>query len=248
MRANLDYVWGRPYLDGVTFRYYANIREALFDFESGVLDALPLPFTEAERHQREELDEVLIQTDAATLVYLRLMPQIPNPPAWHNVIKYAVDVNALLQLQYGEKSSQMASIPSTLSYDRVKARRRLKHGGWDGSQTLSLIYAPLPDNAGSAIATRLGRDYLSQIGLQVVVKTTNPDAFQQILKSGSNALALLSMPIPQDRDVLSLASDQTESLIPLYLLPASFLCQPKVRDMNIIPGGVIAFESAWLAK
>ncbi|MCZ6679173.1 MAG: ABC transporter substrate-binding protein [Candidatus Poribacteria bacterium] len=248
LAANPNYVWGRPYLDALTFRYYADAREALFDFESEVLDALPLPFTEAERRRHEHLNELLIQTDAAALVYLRVMPHPSNSPTWHDVLKYAIDVDALLQLQYGATSSQMTSIALPRRYNGVKALRRLNHAGANGAQTLNLTYAPLPDNTGGALATRLQRDYLSPIGLQVDIKAMDPGALQPSAKATAIDLALLSMPISQDGDVSALELNQTDSLIPLYFLPASFLCQPKVRGMNSVWGGVLALESAWLAK
>ena len=123
MTANSDYLWGKPYLEELTFRYYANLDEALFEFESGVLDALPLPITEVKRRQHKGLDDILIRTDSATLVYLRLPDkiEISNPsltspvPTWHNVLRYAVDPDALLRLQYGESPSKMVFVPFAFS-------------------------------------------------------------------------------------------------------------------------------------
>lgn len=250
LTAHSGYLWGRPYLEKLIFRYYANLHEALFEFESGVLDALPLSIAEVERRQREGIDEMLIQTDAATLVYLRPPEKIKisnvshtSPtPTWHNVLKYAVDQNALLRLQYGRNPSKMVSVPFTLSHNRVKARRRLKHAGW--SSPLNLIYTELPDNTGNAIATWLERDSLAQIGLQVEIKPADSDTLQ----GAGPTLALLSMPIAPESDISSLQISYSDSLIPLYLLPANFLCQPKVRGVKVASGGVLAFERTWLAK
>ena len=254
LMANSDYLWGRSYLEKLTFRYYATLDEALFEFESGVLDALPLPITEVGRRQRKGLDDILIRTDAATLVYLRLPEKIEisnlsrtSPvPTWHNVLRYAVDPDALLRLQYGENPSKMVSVPSVFRPDRVKARRRMKHAGWRGS--LDLVYAPLPDNTGNAIATWLERDSLSQIGLQVEIRAADADALQGGSKGDTPTLALLSMPIAPDSDVSALAIGQSNSFIPLYLLPSSFLCQPKVRGLEIGSGGILAFGRTWLAE
>ena len=254
LTANSDYLWGRPYLEKLTFRYYANLDEALFEFESGVLDVLPLPITEVERRQRKGLDDILIRTDAATLVYLRLPDKIEisnlsrTSPVltWHNVLRYAVDPDALLRLQYGENPSKMVSVPSVFSHDRVKARRRMKHAGW--RSPINLVYAQLPDNTGNAIATWLERDSLSQIGLRVKIKAAAADTLQGGAKEDKPTLALLSMPIAPDSDVSVLEIGQSQSLIPLYLLPSSFLCQPKVRGTKIGSGGVLAFERAWLAE
>ena len=254
LTANSDYLWGRPYLEKLTFRYYANLDEALFEFESGVLDALPLPITEVERRQRKGLDDILIRTDTATLVYLRLpdkveisnVSQTSPVPTWHNVLKYAVDPDALLRLQYGENPSKMVFVPFAFPHDRVKARRRMKYAGW--GSPLNLFYAQLPDNTGNAIATWLERDSLSQIGLQVEIKAADADTLQEGFKEDAPTLALLSMPIAPDSDVSSLDIGQSNSLIPLYLLPSSFLCQPKLRGMKIGSGGVLAFERTWLAE
>ncbi len=254
LTANSDYLWGRPYLEKLTFRYYANLDEALFEFESGVLDALPLPITEVERRQRKGLGDILIRTDAATLVYLRLpdkieissLSQTSPVPTWHNVLKYALDPDALLRLQYGENPSKMVFVPFAFPHDRVKARRRMKHAGW--GRPLNLVYAQLPDNTGNAIATWLERDSLSQIGLQVEIKTAGSDTLQGGSKEDTPTLALLSMPIAPDSDISSLDIGQSNSFIPLYLLPSSFLCQPKVRGMKIGSGGVLAFGKAWLAE
>ena len=40
LAANSDYAWDRPYLDGATFHYYADVRKALLHFEVRVLDGL----------------------------------------------------------------------------------------------------------------------------------------------------------------------------------------------------------------
>lgn len=254
LTAHSGYLWGRPYLEKLTFRYYANLDEALFEFESGVLDALPLSIAELERRQGERLDDILIHTDGATLVYLRLPEKLnisnalhTSPvPTWHNVLKYAVDPNALLRLQYGENPSKMVSVPFPFSHDRVKARRRLKHAGW--ISPLHLVYAELPDNTGSAIATWLERDSLAQIGLEVKIKSADAATLQGGVQGDAPTLALLSMPIAPESDIPALQIGYSDSLIPLYLLPASFLCQPKVRGIQVVSGGVLAFERTWLAE
>lgn len=254
LTANSDYLWGRPYLERLTFRYYANLDEALFEFESGVLDALPLPITEAERRQRKGVDDILIRTDAAMLVYLCLpdkveisnLSQTSPEPTWHNVLRYAVDPGALLRLQYGETPSKMALVPFGFPRDRVKARRRMKYAGWRGS--LDLVYAQLPDNTGNAIATWLERDSLSQIGLQVEIKAAAAETLQGGSTEDTPTLALLSMPMTPDSDVSTLGVGQSNSFIPLYLLPSSFLCQPKVRGIGIGSGGILAFGRTWLAE
>ena len=254
LTANSDYLWGRPYLEKLTFRYYANLDEALFEFESGVLDALPLPITEVERRQRKGLDDILIQTDAATLVYLRLPDTIEisnsvrtSPiPTWHNVLKYAVDPDALLRLQYGETPSKMVLVPFVFSHDQVKARRRMKYAGWRGS--LDLVYAQLPDNTGNAIATWLERDSLSQIGVQVKIKAADANNLRGEFSDDTPTLALLSMPIAPGSDVSTSEVSQSDFFMPLYLLPSSFLCQPKVRGLKIGSGGVLAFGRTWLAE
>ena len=254
LTANSDYLWGRPYLERLTFRYYANLDEALFEFESGVLDALPLPITEVERRQRQGRDDILIRTDAATLVYLRLpdkiaisnLSQTSPIPTWHNVLRYAVDPDALLRLQYGENPSKMVLVPFVFPHDRVKARRRMKHADWRGS--LDLVYAQLPDNTGNAIATWLERDSLSQIGVRVEIKAADADNLRGEFSEDTPTLALLSMPIAPGSDVSALAIGQSNSFIPLYLLPSSFLCQPKVHGMEIGSGGILAFGRTWLAE
>ena len=215
---------------------------------------MPLPITEVERRQRKGFDDILIQTDAATLVYLRLpdkieivsSPQASPVPTWHNVLQYAVDPHALLRLQYGEQPSKTVSVPYAFPHNPVKARRRLKYAGWVGP--LDLVYAELPDNTGNAIARWLERDSLSQIGLQVEIKATHSDTLQGGLEEDAPTLALLSMPIAPESDVSSLEIGRSDSLIPLYLLPSSFLCQPKLRGMKVVSGGVLAFERAWLVE
>ncbi len=254
LTANSDYLWGSPYLENLIFRYYANLDEALFEFESGVLDALPLSITAAESRQRERLDDILIQTDAATLVYLRLpvenqmsnLSQPSSTPTWHNVLRYAIDPQALLHLQYGENPSKMIAVPFAFPHNRVKARRRLKHSGWN--RPLNLIYAQLPDNTGSAIATWLERDSLSQIGLQVNVKAADSDTLAKEVEKDAPTLALLSMPIVPGSNDTSPGIGRSNSLIPLYLLPTSFLCQSKLRGVKVGSGGVLVFERTWLAE
>ena len=243
IKANADYAWGRPYLDEMTFRYYGEVRQALFDFESGILDSLHLPLTETPRRGDDDSDEILIQTDAAVGVYLGCMSERTDPPAWHDVLKYAVDVNALLRLQYGASSVQATVIQSPRHYDPIKARRRLK-----SSPAARLIFAPLPDNTGNEIAARLRRSFLSRIGLQVSTVNTDSEALQDALRDGSDTLALLSVPLPQGADAGIDWFNSSDALIPLYALPSNFLCQPRLRNFNIGWGGVVAFDQIWLTE
>ena len=117
-----------------------------------------------------------------------------------------------------------------------------------GAAPLNLVYTQLPDNTGNAIATWLERDSLSQIGLQVKIKAADADNLRGEFSEDTPTLALLSMPIAPDSDVSSLDIGQSNSFIPLYLLPSSFLCQPKVRGLEIGSGGVLAFGRTWLAE
>lgn len=241
VKANTDYAWGRPYLDEITFRYYGEVRQALFDFESGILDSLHLSLTETPRRGNDDSDEILIQTDAAVGVYLGCMSERTDPPAWHDVLKYAVDVNALLRLQYGASSVQATVIQSPRHYAPIKARRRLK-----SSPAARLIFAPLPDNTGNEIAARLQRSFLSRIGLQIAVVNADSALLKNTIRDAN--LALLSVPLPQGTDAAIEQLNRTEALILLYLLPSTFLCQSRLRNLNIGWGGVMAFDQTWFAK
>jgi ABC-type transport system substrate-binding protein len=238
LTANLDYVWGGPYLDNLTFRYYTESREALLDFESGLLDVLPLSFPEAEKRRREAFNQSLIQTGAATLVYLRV-----NPPVWSHPIRYAIDINALLKLQYGGVPPTTTALLSRPIYDPVRARRRVNHVELHNSRALHLIYAPLPDNTGGVIAARIAHDYLSPIGLQI---TTKP--LQGGISESPNTIWLLSTPAPPGGDLAALTVNSANWLLPLYTLSSSFLGQPTIRGVQTGWGGVLLFDNAWLTE
>ena len=243
IKANATYAWGKPYLDDITFRYYGEVRQALFDFESGTLDSLYLPLTETPRRRDDDLDEILTQTDAAVGVYLRRVSEKSKSQVWYDVLKYAVDVDELLRLQYGAQCTQVTSILSPRYYNPIKARRRLK-----GVPSVQLIFAPLPDNTGNEIAARLQRSFLSQIGLQVSMVNADSVPLQNTLRDRGANLALLSVPLPQGADTAIDRFDHSDALIPLYLLPSNFLCQSHLRNLNIGWGGVVAFDQTWLAK
>ena len=243
IKANAAYAWGRPYLDDITFRYYEEIRQALFDFESGILDALHVPVTETPRRIDNDSDEILTQTDAAVGVYLWRMSEASKPSEWYDVLKYAVDVDALLRLQYGAPATQVTVTLSSRHYNPIKARRRLK-----SSPAVQFISAPLPDNTGNEIAARLQRSFLSQIGLQVSLANTDLTSLQHSLRDTNTNLALLSMPLPQATDAPIDWFNHPDDLISLYLLPSNFLCQAHLRNLNIGWGGVVAFDQIWLAK
>ena len=95
---------------------------------------------------------------------------------------------------------------------------------------------------------RLQRDYFSQVGLEVTVEATDPSAFRQSLSDSDYDVALLSTPIYQESDIRLLDLSQTDLSIPLYLLPASFLCQSKMRGIDMGWGGAIKLEGVWLMK
>ena len=234
---------GKPYLDDITFRYYGEIRQALFDFESGILDALHVPLTETPRRKDNDSNEILIQTDAAVGVYLQHMSGESEPAEWYDVLKYALDADALLRLQYGAPATRATVTLSPRHYDPIKARRRLKN-----VSTIQLISAALPDNTGNEIAARLQRNFLSQIGLQISLVNTDSVSLQNVLSDGGTSLALLSIPLPQGTDAAIDWFNHANTLIPLYLLPSNFLCQSHLRNLNIGWGGVVAFDQIWLAK
>ena len=243
IKANATHAWGKPYLDDITFRYYGEIRQALFDFESGILDALHVPLTETPRRKDNDSNEILIQTDAAVGVYLRHISGESESPEWYDVLKYALDVDALLRLQYGAPATQANVTLSSRHYNPIKARRRLKN-----VPVIQLISAPLPDNTGNEIAARLQRSFLSQVGLQVSLVNTDAVSLQNVLRDGDANLALLSIPLLQGTDAAIDWFNHSNALIPLYLLPSHFLCQSHLCNLNIGWGGVIAFDQIWLAK
>ena len=243
IKANAAYAWGRPYLDEITFRYYGEVRQALFDFESGILDALHLPITETPRRLDDDSDEILIQTDATVGVYLRRMSEQSEPPLWFDVLKYAIDVDALLRLQYGAPSTQATATLSPRHYDPVKARRRLK-----SSPAVRFLFAPLPDNSGNEIAARLQRNLLSQIGLQISAVDIDAAPLRNVLTDRNANLALLSVSLLHGADAAINQLNRSDELILLYLLPTNFLCQSHLRNLNIGWGGVVAFDQTWLAE
>ena len=243
IKANAAYAWGAPYLDEITFRYYKEVRQALFDFESGILDALHLPITETPRRRDDNSDEILIQTDATVGVYLRRMSGQSKPPEWFDVLKYALNVDALLRLQYGAPATQATATLSPRYYNPVKARRRLK-----SSPAIRLIFAPLPDNSGNEIAARLQRSFLSQIGLQISTVNTDSVRLQNVQRDGDANLALLSVSLLHGADAAINQLHRSNDLILLYLLPSNFLCQSHLRNLNIGWGGVVAFDQTWLEE
>ncbi len=269
--ANKTYPWGRPYLDTVTFRYYGKVRDALFDFESGNLDALHLPLAEVRATRRK--NRTLIQTAQAVSVYLQVraestltsprgrgyspkvggslnpktFPELgvraSNRTEWHDVLKYSIDVDALLRLQYGAALAQLTSSDSPLHFNPTKARRLLTYTARDDSRPLRMNYVPLPDNTGEAIATRLRRDFL-KIGLQVAA----PSAMGQTFQNAEADLVLFAVPRCGEIDASPRKPSRSKRLIPLYLLPANFLCHPYVQDVNIGWSGGLICDEVWLGK
>ena len=243
IKANAAYAWGGPYLDEITFRYYGEVRQALFDFESGILDSLHLPITETPRRLDDDSDEILIQTDATVGVYLRRMSEQSKPPLWFDVLKYAIDVDALLRLQYGAPSTQATATLSPRHHNPVKARRRLK-----SSPVVRFLFAPLPDNSGNEIAARLQRNLSSQIGLQISAVDIDAAPLRSAHTDRHANLALLSVSLLHGVDAASNQLNRSDDLILLYLLPTNFLCQSYLRNLNIGWGGVVAFDQTWSAK
>ena len=243
IKANAAYAWGAPYLDEITFRYYGEVRQALFDFESGILDSLHLPITETPGRLDDDSDEILIQTDATVGVYLRRMSGQSKPPVWFDVLKYAFDVDALLRLQYGAPFTQATVTLSPRYYNPIKARRRLK-----SSPDVRLFFAPLPDNSGNEIAARLQRNLLSQIGLKISAVNTHSAPLRNVLRDKDANLALLSVSLLHGADAAINQLIRSDDLILLYLLPSNFLCRSHLRNLNIGWGGVVAFDQTWLAE
>ena len=314
--ANRAYPWGRPYLDAVTFRYYGKIRDALFDFESGNLDALHPPLAEVTAIRRDSIyndaphrsnhydaphhKRTFIQKTKAISVYLQVralkenpFPDSPNSEArhglnprtfpelgvpnefspgnrieWYDVLKYAIDVDALLRLQYGAELDGLKwegnPFPDSPRFNPTKARRLLssvgrkslsRYAAQDDSRPLRLNYTPLPDNTGEAIATRLRRDFL-KIGLQVAT----PNAMQQSFQNAQADLVLFAcgreILFPIHRKIVGVGlvpthhrkPSQSNRLIPLYHLSTNLLCHPYVQGVNIGWSGNLICDEVWLGK
>lgn len=280
LTANNAYAWGRPYLDTVTFRYYEKVRDALFDFESGNLDALHLPLAEVTATRRSSnyydarhQQRTLIRTAKAVSVYLQVKAESTRTPSqsrgsvpkvggglnpgtfpelerrassrteWYDVLKYAIDVDALLRLQYGAKLAQLASSDSPLRFNPTKAQRLLTHTTRDDTRPLRMHYALLPDNTGAAIATRLRRDFL-KIGFQVAT----PNAMGPTFRNAETDLVLFALPRCRGIDTSPRKPSASKRLIPLYLLPANLLCHPYVQGVNIGWSGGLICDEVWLGK
>ena len=280
LTANNAYVWGRPYLDTVTFRYYGTVRDALFDFESENLDALSMPLAEVTATRRgsnyydvSHHQRTLIRTAKAVSVYLQVKAESTRTPSqdrvsvpkvgaglnpstspelrkraahrteWYDVLKYAINVDALLRLQYGVELAQLASSDSPLRFNPTKAQRLLTQVAGDDSRPLRMHYAPLPDNTGAAIATRLRRDFL-KIGFQVAT----PNAMGSTFRSTETDLVLFALPRCRGIDASLRKPSASKGLIPLYLLPANLLCHPYIQGVNIGWSGSLICDEVWLGK
>ncbi|QPC80526.1 ABC transporter substrate-binding protein [Phototrophicus methaneseepsis] len=176
---NENYYLGTPQLDEVILQMYADASTMLADLESGALDTTWYEgdvFSPEDAKRIDELDGIdVVNMDKGSPAFLRLNHEMFSDVRVRQAIRYALDINLLMDTIYFEGGqpaytmfTQDWAIPgdlNTYEYDPDKARELLAEAGWDSSQEVELSYR------GSGFTTDLMtviQQFLADVGMNVV--------------------------------------------------------------------------------
>ncbi|MBB3612623.1 ABC transporter substrate-binding protein [Rhizobium sp. BK602] len=193
LSANGDYRGGKPALEKLINRYFANPAAAI-----AALRADEIQFTYVDSNDvatfKDKADVRVIEGESFVVNYLGFNH---DSPIWKDLrvrqaVMYAIDRGAIVQSLYGgaAKRANCAYVADQLvpkdvepyAYDPEKARQLLKEAGWDeinGGKPITLLTyytTPLAANVMAAIQAML-----AQVGINVTPRAVDTPTFNSIV-------------------------------------------------------------------
>lgn len=231
LEAYRDYVWGRPFLDKISFIYFADFESAMLQLEiqDGSVDCLELP--NIEFRQGNGRAEQLVSIPNSFTFYLQINEKKLDR-RFANIARSAIDVNSILQMINRQGSIILSS------YNIDRAKKLLKEQYKD---SLTLIVCKLSYDAIN-VANRIELD-LSSLGIKTKTETLSPAEFKRAISFGTFSLALQLF----SSAVYKSALLDNDRYIPLLHQNTNIIVRSNVFGLpNYAPNGVLQFDEVYL--
>lgn len=198
---NPDYYAGAPKVDSLRARIIAEPSTGVAEFESGNVDILQIPETEARDWQEDESrSPLLMSVPALQLVYIGINTT-RGPLADARVrqaINYAVDVDRIIERLIGGRGTRAAGvIPPALPgydstrrgypFDPAKAKRLLAEAGYPNGIDIDLWTPTRPVFLRIAETVQA---YLSQVGIRAKIIQRESAAARGAARKGETDMIL----------------------------------------------------------
>ncbi|MFS2178001.1 ABC transporter substrate-binding protein [Rhizobium pisi] len=205
LAANPDYRGGKPALEKVINRYFANPAAAIAALRAGEIQ-----FTYVDSNDltafKDSKDFRAIEGNSFVVNYLGFNH---DSPIWKDLrvrqaVMYAINRDAIIQSLYGgaAKPANCAYVADqvvpkgieTYAYDPEKAKQLLKEAGWDqinGNKPITLLTyytTPLAGNVMAAIQAML-----AQVGINVTPRAVDAPTYNSIVLNASPDVAQFQM-------------------------------------------------------
>lgn len=200
LAANTDYRGGKPALERVINRYFANPAAAIAALRSGEIQFTYVDSNDVPTFKDNKDFQVIEGNSSSSTTWAS--PRIPalegraRPPA----VMYAINRDAIIQSLYGgaAKPANCAYVAEQLippdidsyAYDPEKAKQLLTEAGWDqinGGKPITLLTyytTPLATNVLAAVQAML-----AQVGINIVPRAVDAPTYNSIVLNATPDIA-----------------------------------------------------------
>ncbi|MGY5811085.1 ABC transporter substrate-binding protein [Rhizobium sp. LEGMi198b] len=205
LAANTEYRGGKPALERIINRYFANPAAAIAALRSGEIQ-----FTYVDSNDvptfKDDKNFKVIEGDSFVVNYLGFNHDSPiwKDPRVRKAVMYAINRDAIIKSLYGgaAKPANCAYVAEQLipkgvddyAYDPAKAKQLLMEAGWDqinGSKPITLLTyytTPLATNVLAAVQAML-----AQVGINVVPRAVDAPTYNSIVLNAKPDIAQFQM-------------------------------------------------------
>ncbi len=228
-----EYAYGRPYLDGIAFIYFADFNSAMLQFEiaEGDVDCLEIPSIEFRR-QSHVSAKIKTFVNNRT-VYLKVGTGHPlsltGKENIASIINYGVDTKSILSMLYNQGRSIVHD------YQPERAKKIVGDRQIDLGKLIFIKYS----SDLTQIARRIELD-LSKIGIKITCHPLTRQEYRKSLNDGNYTLALQIFPSENENAIKS------ASFIPLFYLHTNILLRSNLHgSIDTAPGDIIRLDNVF---
>ncbi len=234
--ANDDHVFGRPYLDGISIRYVADLETALLQFETNEIDCLEVPNISYGRFRSNPAwFSRLFKSDDKQIIGIQVNSKsFPTKAKISDILKYGIDVQSILNMLYNQGTA--------ISND-YQPRRAEKLSQESQIKLTKLSFFDSGEDIRKTV-DRIALD-LSKIGIDVNINPLNRDDFQKAIIDRNYSLVLRTIRMPSGKiDDLNIPS-----FIPLFYYDTNILQKSEIQHLpGLFRNSLFQFEDIYFLR